>query len=610
MPTPRKRPTAAGAAPPKAAIDAMQAAVAAHRAGRLSDAIAAYRQAIKMAPALAEAHYNLGVALKMVGQGRAAAKALTDALRLRPTYARAHAALAGLHDASGNTAKALRHWLEAYQHLPDDPGVLTGVVSRLGTTRFAEADPRLAEIVTSLLRRDDVEGQRLAGAALSLLSLDADTQAALDRFDPGLLPVSPLLLAALERTIVADRAWERLLTEARAQTLQSFKDLDDPKAPFVRALAAQMLTTEYAFACSPAEAATLERLNLSGDDLTSDHVRFALYAPLAHQVRALEAPADWRVFVDVHLTRPVEERDAIAAVPALTPIADGVSQAVRDQYTALPYPRWSVTRAITAQPRRVVAGAIAGPERSLPPDPSPLRVLVAGCGTGKHAVDVATRFANADVLAIDLSRTALGYATAQARRMGIENLRFAEADILALGTIGQTFDHIESVGVLHHMAEPIAGWRVLRGLLAENGTMRIGLYSRRGRAAIQAAQSVAVKFPNDAEGLRALRRHIQALPPDHPAAPVCQELDFYTLSGVRDALAHAHEHDFTLLEIRDMLQAMDLEFMGFEAITADQGQRQGGRPASGDPLAEWDAREQANPDLFHLMYQFWCQPRQ
>ncbi len=588
----------------------MQAAIAAHRAGRLTDAIVAYRQAIKAAPTLAEAHYNLGVALKMVGQGRAAAKALTDALQLRPSYARAHAALAGLHDASGNAAKALRHWLEAYQHLPDDPGVLTGVVSRLGATRFAEADPRLAEIVTSLLRRDDVEGQRLAGAALSLLSLDADTQAALDRCDPDLLPVSPLLLAALERTIVADRTWERLLTKARTEALQTFRDLDDPNAPFVRALAAQMLTTEYAFACSPAEADAITELDLSGSDLSSNHVRFALYAPLVHRADALAAPAEWRTFVDIHLTRPAEERDAIAAVPALTPIADGVSQAVRDQYTALPYPRWSVTRAITAQPRRVVAGAVAGPGHALPPDPSPLRVLVAGCGTGKHAVDVATRFANADVLAIDLSRTALGYAMAQAKRMGIENLRFAEADILALGTIGQTFDHIESVGVLHHMAEPLAGWRVLRGLLAENGTMRIGLYSRRGRRAIQAAQAEAANFPNDAEGLRALRRHIQALPAAHPAAPVCQELDFYTLSGVRDALAHAHEHDFTLLEIRDMLDALNLEFIGFEAITPDQAQRQGVRSTSRDPLADWDAQEQANPDLFHLMYQFWCQSRQ
>ena len=34
-----------------------------------------------------------------------------------------------------------------------------------------------------------------------------------------------------------------------------------------------------------------------------------------------------------------------------------------------------------------------------------------------------------------------------------------------------------------------------------------------------------------------MRQAMLALPDDHPAAPVTRELDFYTLSGVRDALA-------------------------------------------------------------------------
>ena len=52
-----------------------------------------------------------------------------------------------------------------------------------------------------------------------------------------------------------------------------------------------------------------------------------------------------------------------------------------------------------------------------------------------------------------------------------------QADILHLHQIGKKFDIIESAGVLHHMNEPMAGWRVLTDLLKSGGLMKVGLYS-------------------------------------------------------------------------------------------------------------------------------------
>jgi SAM-dependent methyltransferase len=286
---------------------------------------------------------------------------------------------------------------------------------------------------------------------------------------------------------------------------------------------------------------------------------------------------------------------------------------VQDQYTALPYPRWLTTRGTTARPRSEILRQIAPqlPPGAVPKDPAPLKILVAGCGTGKHAVDVATRFADADVLAIDLSRPSLGYAKEQAARLGQPGLRFAQADILTLSNIDERFAHIEAMGVLHHLAEPLAGWRVLRGLLQPGGTMRIGLYSRRGRVAIRAAQAIANDYPRDSDGLRDLRQAILALPEDHPAAPVRNELDFYTLNGVRDALAHAQEHDFTVGEISQLLDQLNLRFLGFEF--ARPAPLQLFRDSFGpdhrqDDLPAWDRLEQEHPELFHHMYQFWCKP--
>ena len=47
--------------------------------------------------------------------------------------------------------------------------------------------------------------------------------------------------------------------------------------------------------------------------------------------------------------------------------------------------------------------------------------------------------------------------------------------------LNKKFDIIESAGVLHHMADPVAGWRTLTNCLKPNGLMKIGLYSNLAR---------------------------------------------------------------------------------------------------------------------------------
>ena len=116
-------------------------------------------------------------------------------------------------------------------------------------------------------------------------------------------------------------------------------------------------------------------------------------------------------------------------------------------------------------------------------DPKEIDVLIAGCGTGKHIFDVAVQNPKARVLAIDISVASLAYAKRKVREERLVNIEFAQADILELGAIGRVFDHIEAVGVLHHLADPKTGWRVLLSLLRPGGTMHVGLYSQLARRA-------------------------------------------------------------------------------------------------------------------------------
>ena len=56
-----------------------------------------------------------------------------------------------------------------------------------------------------------------------------------------------------------------------------------------------------------------------------------------------------------------------------------------------------------------------------------------------------------------------------------------QADILNLGQLNKQFDIVESVGVLHHMGNPMEGWKVLTDCLKPGGLMKIGLYSELAR---------------------------------------------------------------------------------------------------------------------------------
>lgn len=125
----------------------------------------------------------------------------------------------------------------------------------------------------------------------------------------------------------------------------------------------------------------------------------------------------------------------------------------------------------------------------------------------------------------------LAYARRKTQEEGLRNIEYAQADILNLSTIGRTFDRIEAVGVLHHLADPKAGWRVLLTLLAPNGIMRVGLYSEAARRPIVKARAIVAErgYPSTAEGIRA-RQTITREKDELRWKLLVQTVDFYSMS--------------------------------------------------------------------------------
>jgi SAM-dependent methyltransferase len=343
----------------------------------------------------------------------------------------------------------------------------------------------------------------------------------------------------------------------------------------------------------------------------------ACYVPLhtLPEIDAILGQAWPEALTDVltqQVREPAEERALRAGIPALTPIENDVSQLVRQQYEENPYPRWTRID-LLKQPLRLdqylrnkfPTAQFRNTEKSAP------NVLIAGCGTGQHAIETAQRFSGARVLAIDLSLTSLAYAMRKTRELGVGNIDYAQADILKLDTIGRTFDVIESSGVLHHMADPFAGWRTLVSVLRPGGLMAVALYSEIARADIVKARAFIAErgYGSSADEIRRCRQEIVAHEGGQAFKNVYASGDFFSTSDCRDLLFHVQEHRLTIPQIAGFLAANGLEFVAFEVDPAVASQYRTKYPADTamTDLASWDAFEREHPSTFSGMYQFWVQ---
>jgi hypothetical protein len=141
--------------------------------------------------------------------------------------------------------------------------------------------------------------------------------------------------------------------------------------------------------------------------------------------------------------------------------------------------------------------------------------------------------------------------------------------------------------------------------------MKVGLYSTLARRGVVAAQRhvAALGHGTEAAGLRRSRQALLALPEGHPARAVFGFVDAYSLSGFRDLVCHVQERSYTLAEVGEALEAVGMRFLGFQlppAVLAQFTARHGDGALR--DLAAWAAFEEAHPDTFAAMYQFWCAP--
>jgi SAM-dependent methyltransferase len=214
----------------------------------------------------------------------------------------------------------------------------------------------------------------------------------------------------------------------------------------------------------------------------------------------------------------------------------------------------------------------------------------------------------AQALAIDLSLSSLSYAKRKTPASLAGRIDYAQADILNLASIGRTFDVIDASGVLHHMADPIEGWRILLTLLRSGGLMHLAFYSAAGRGDVAAARAFIAenKFGSTPAEIRRCRQELLKT----ALVSVTRFSDFFTTSECRDLLFHVHEARVTIPIIKSFVGEHGLKFIGFEFDLPVLQRYRNEFAAAGWSLTDldrWQAFEAKYPDTFSGMYQFWVQ---
>jgi len=610
---------------------------------KLAEAVACYRTALALKPDFAEGHNNLGNALKDQDKLDEAEACYRQALALKPAYPDALNNLALLLTMRGEAAAALDAIKRSLQ-TQDTAAARQIFVDCITKYRCTSGDSDIQAALVRALTEPWCRPSRLARTSVNYIKHDPQIGACIARAAgawPRRLSVEELLGAdgadalstnelfgaLLCTTPVSDMEMERFLTAMRHQLLDAVVAAApeaDAALRFYSALARQCFINEYVFCHDDDEiekaGGLRERLAAALEAGMPVPARWVLAVAAYFPLFSLPAPArlldtQWPEPVTAVLTQqicePEQERQLSATMPRLTGIDDEVSKLVQNQYEENPYPRW--VKAEPAGNARTILDYlghhVGAPIASGRGGGETIDVLIAGCGTGQQSIGMTRLLKGARVLAVDLSVSSLSYAQRKTQELDLTSIEYAQADLLELGSFDRHFDVIASVGVLHHLADPFAGWRVLLSLLRPGGFMNLGFYSEVARRDIVKAKAfiAAQGYAATADDIRRCRQVLM----DRRAqfGTTTASPDFYSTSTCRDMLFHAQEHLMTLTGIETFLRDNGLTFLGFEIdrdVVRAYRRRFPDDPAATD-LAQWQIFEHENPHTFGGMYQFWIQ---
>ena len=569
--------------------------------GKINEALIICQKTVKLFPLDAEVHSNLGVLLRDLGRLGESCSAFFQAINLNPNFNNAYTNLSiVIKDVRFNSSN-----IKLY----------TPLIKLLSNGNFVRPND-VAHSIVSLLKHDPL---------IKNLLLEKNFPASIKDINSiiGNLHKLKLLHLLMRLCPLPDLQFEKYFKALRSILLKNLDDIEESPELiyFLSTLSIQCFTNEYIYIEKSKETELVKKLEneifqnfeKSEQPKIKKILCLASYRPL-HKYNWCQKLNTLNNLQEVKsrlIEEPYTEKTIIKEIPKLKEVSDDVSQKVRAQYEENPYPRWVKTGIPTATKSIsdiCFESNLDLHSKSIKNIIAP-EILIAGCGTGQHSIVAASHFSNCQITAVDLSLASIAYAKRKTNELGITNLKYLQADILNLNQLQKKFDIIESVGVLHHMDDPMLGWEILTKILRPGGLMKIGLYSELGRQHILKIRNEikSMKIGTSKIEITDFRQYLaESNKEDHKQ--LTKSSEFYSLSMLRDLIFHIQEHRFTLLQIKKCLDKLGLKFCGFTNKKQILNFREFYRKDEDIcDLALWHQYENSNPKAFAGMYQFWCQ---
>ena len=612
--------------------------------GEFAESLTSYQSALKLKPDYVAAINNYALSLKALGRLTESEDLLQRAVQIDPGLFEGYLNLAALIEEQNRPREAFVHYTNALKLRPDDGSVLKiwGRLFRREVYAIHSYDEFIFQMVSRCLDHPEIFVSEFARPTYHLLRLHPtfsriqeqvrsegwEQEIVYSEIERDLSSI-PLLHQIMALSHAINPELEGMFTRLRHAMINSLVSTKDDQVlnQFSISMAILCFSNDFVFSESEGETETINKIasdlqNAIENGLAlSLHKLIALssYRPLhqfewSNQLLSLSLPDDLKDLLRQQVIEREEEKQIIKQIPLLGRIDNEVSRAVQNMYESSPYPRWvkptTGNECASIHDELLAHGIeLPSPRMSIT---SETKILVAGCGTGQHAIMVASRYPQSQVIAVDLSRSSLAYAARKTQEIGITNIRYIHGDLLQLSNLGMLFDVIECVGVLHHMDDPLIGWRALSDVLKPSGIMKIGLYSERARQTIVRIRDLIATQGLDSrpDQIRQLRQELMSMADE--GNKDMQELmgirDFFSLNECIDLLFHVQEHRFSFIQIESNIKELGLHFLGQilpDQVLMERFLLEQGSDADINNLAQWDEFERRNPYTFIGMYVFW-----
>ena len=588
---------------------------------------------VNLSPNYTDGHYNLANVYNKLDEKEKAIESYNKVIELDINYFKAHNNLGNIYRKKGLNKRAIECYLSTLEINSNYKVAYYNLAGVLQFYILDEENKNINKYLLHLLKEKIiVRPNSIAPNILNGLFLNTDLKNNLSLIKDKItnedfnyvlenLQKNSLLMQFMKVCPIPDYYIEKNFVKIRKEILnQTYKlNIDKNHINFLISLSMQCFLNEYIYDKSKDEIQKINKINeriknnLKENKKISDLDILCLscYEPLTNfsWSNKIKFSDKLKEIFELHLNHNEIENQISKSIKSMSKVEDRISIKVREQYEENPYPRWRYSTRIPTTNFLSLLNYDIRPNKFISPNKfNNPKILIAGCGTGKQLNNILAR-ENSNVVAFDLSLSSLAYAKRKARELNCKNINFIQGDLLDLKKLNKKFDIIESVGVLHHMNNPLKGWKSLTECIKDNGLMLIGLYSEKARENISEIRKKIrnLKIKTTSTDIINFRKKILETKNKHWES-IKYSPDFYSTSGVRDLLFHVQEHRFTISKIKEYLDKLGLIFLGFEdQLVKEKFKEIYSNKIDLYNLDKWEEYEKYNPRIFAGMYQFWCQ---